>query len=89
MFKQPDRKDRAFSPVALKNRHWPDAVLTQAPIWLSSDLRDGKQALVEPMDIGVGIDGDIISASLKTIASGVLRARSHGAHSTQSPVAIA
>ncbi len=51
MLKQPDRKYRAFSPIGLKDRSWPDAVLTQAPIWLSTDLRDGNQALVEPMDI--------------------------------------
>jgi len=51
MLKQPDRKYRAFAPIGLKDRSWPDAVLTQAPIWLSTDLRDGNQALVEPMDI--------------------------------------
>ncbi|MEJ8858026.1 2-isopropylmalate synthase [Variovorax robiniae] len=51
MLKQPDRKYRAFAPIGLKDRTWPDAVLTQAPIWLSTDLRDGNQALVEPMDI--------------------------------------
>ncbi|MDM0013489.1 2-isopropylmalate synthase [Variovorax sp. J22P168] len=51
MLKQPDRKYRAFAPIALKDRTWPDAVLTRAPIWLSTDLRDGNQALVEPMDI--------------------------------------
>ena len=51
MLKQPSRKYRAFAPVGLKDRTWPDAVLTQAPIWLSTDLRDGNQALVEPMDI--------------------------------------
>ncbi|MEJ8821456.1 2-isopropylmalate synthase [Variovorax humicola] len=52
MLKQPDRKYRAFAPIGLKDRTWPDAVLTKAPIWLSTDLRDGNQALVEPMDIG-------------------------------------
>ena len=51
MLKQPNRKYRAFAPIALKDRTWPDAVLTRAPIWLSTDLRDGNQALVEPMDI--------------------------------------
>jgi len=51
MLKQPSRKYRAFAPVGLKDRTWPDAVLTRAPIWLSTDLRDGNQALVEPMDI--------------------------------------
>ncbi len=51
MLKQPDRKYRAFAPIGLKDRSWPDAVLIRAPIWLSTDLRDGNQALVEPMDI--------------------------------------
>ena len=51
MLKQPDTKYRAFAPIGLKDRTWPDAVLTKAPIWLSTDLRDGNQALVEPMDI--------------------------------------
>jgi len=51
MLKHPDTKYRASTPVGLKDRTWPDAVLTKAPIWLSTDLRDGNQALVEPMDI--------------------------------------
>ncbi|RZI77990.1 MAG: 2-isopropylmalate synthase [Variovorax sp.] len=51
MLKQPQAKYRAFAPIGLKDRTWPDAVLTRAPIWLSTDLRDGNQALVEPMDI--------------------------------------
>ena len=50
MLKQPQQKYRPFTPVALRDRTWPDAVLTQAPIWLSTDLRDGNQALIEPMD---------------------------------------
>jgi 2-isopropylmalate synthase len=50
MLKQPHLKYRPFAPVALRDRTWPDAVLTHAPIWLSTDLRDGNQALIEPMD---------------------------------------
>src|SRR5882757_1199662 len=50
MLKQPQQKYRAFAPIHLTDRRWPDAVLTQAPIWLSTDLRDGNQALIEPMD---------------------------------------
>ena len=50
MLKHPQQKYRAFAPVPLTDRTWPDAVLTQAPIWLSTDLRDGNQALIEPMD---------------------------------------
>ena len=51
MLKQPASKYSPFKPVHLHDRTWPDAVLTKAPIWLSTDLRDGNQALVEPMDI--------------------------------------
>ena len=51
MLKQPNQKYRAFPPVGLPDRTWPDAVLTRAPTWLSTDLRDGNQALIEPMDI--------------------------------------
>lgn len=50
MLSQPHQKYRAFPPVALRDRRWPDAVLDRAPIWLSTDLRDGNQALIEPMD---------------------------------------
>ncbi|HKK22220.1 MAG TPA: 2-isopropylmalate synthase, partial [Pseudohaliea sp.] len=43
------RKYRAFEPVALPDRQWPDRRLTAAPRWCSVDLRDGNQALIEPM----------------------------------------
>ncbi|MEO5795234.1 MAG: 2-isopropylmalate synthase [Rhodoferax sp.] len=51
MLKQPASKYPAFAPIRLTDRTWPDAVLTHAPIWLSTDLRDGNQALIEPMDM--------------------------------------
>ncbi len=51
MLKNPSTKYRAFTPVRLTDRTWPDAVLTRPPIWCSVDLRDGNQALIEPMDI--------------------------------------
>jgi len=51
MLKQPSAKYRAFAPIRLTDRTWPDAVLDRAPIWLSTDLRDGNQALIEPMDL--------------------------------------
>ncbi len=50
MLSNPAEKYRPFAPVRLTDRTWPDAVLTQAPIWCSVDLRDGNQALIEPMD---------------------------------------
>jgi 2-isopropylmalate synthase len=51
MLKTPSSKYKSFPPVRLVDRSWPDRVLTQAPIWCSVDLRDGNQALIEPMDI--------------------------------------
>jgi len=50
MLIQPNLKYRAAAKVHLPDRTWPDAVLSKAPIWLSTDLRDGNQALIEPMD---------------------------------------
>jgi 2-isopropylmalate synthase len=50
MLTDPSAKYRPYAPIRLTDRRWPDAVLTRAPIWLSSDLRDGNQALIEPMD---------------------------------------
>jgi 2-isopropylmalate synthase len=38
-----------FPPIDLPDRTWPDRVITQAPRWLSTDLRDGNQALIDPM----------------------------------------
>ena len=40
-----------FSPVPLPDRTWPDKVITKAPIWCSVDLRDGNQALIDPMNL--------------------------------------
>ncbi len=43
---------RPFPPIHLRDRTWPDQVLTRAPRWCSVDLRDGNQALIEPMTVG-------------------------------------
>jgi 2-isopropylmalate synthase len=51
MLKNPAAKYRAFPPVGLKDRSWPDAVITRPPIWCSVDLRDGNQSLIEPMNV--------------------------------------
>jgi len=45
----PINKYRPFAPVPLPDRRWPSRAITKAPIWCSVDLRDGNQALVEPM----------------------------------------
>ncbi|MGL4204700.1 MAG: 2-isopropylmalate synthase [Aeromonadaceae bacterium] len=50
MIAQPDRKYAPFAPVALPDRQWPNKVLDSAPIWMSTDLRDGNQSLFEPMN---------------------------------------
>jgi 2-isopropylmalate synthase len=50
MLTQPSSKYRAFAPVHLSDRRWPDAVITRPPLWCSVDLRDGNQSLIEPMN---------------------------------------
>jgi len=51
MEKNPSSKYRAFPPVQLPDRQWPNRVLTHAPLWCSVDLRDGNQALAVPMNV--------------------------------------
>jgi 2-isopropylmalate synthase len=46
----PYEKYRAYVPLELPDRSWPDRRLTKAPTWCSVDLRDGNQALIDPMD---------------------------------------
>lgn len=50
MLTNPTQKYRAFQPIHLPDRTWPANPITQPPIWLSTDLRDGNQALIEPMN---------------------------------------
>ncbi|MBL32685.1 MAG: 2-isopropylmalate synthase [Gammaproteobacteria bacterium] len=45
----PTDKYRAFEPINLENRQWPNKLIKKAPKWCSVDLRDGNQALIEPM----------------------------------------
>ncbi len=52
----PITKYRPFPPVALPNRQWPSRTLTQAPMWCSVDLRDGNQALAQPMSVDEKLD---------------------------------
>ncbi|MDK4701464.1 2-isopropylmalate synthase [Rhizobium sp. CNPSo 4062] len=52
MLKNPETKYRPFiSPIELPDRQWPNRRLAKAPRWLSTDLRDGNQALANPMDV--------------------------------------
>ncbi|WP_165786285.1 2-isopropylmalate synthase [Methylomonas sp. Kb3] len=50
MLTDPSHKYRPFPPIALADRQWPNRTISQAPIWMSTDLRDGNQALFEPMN---------------------------------------
>jgi 2-isopropylmalate synthase len=51
MLNHPATKYRPFTPIALNDRTWPSKTITHPPIWLSTDLRDGNQALIEPMSV--------------------------------------
>ena len=48
--KMPYSKYKPFDPIDLEDRSWPSNVISKAPLWCSVDLRDGNQALIEPMD---------------------------------------
>jgi 2-isopropylmalate synthase len=50
MLRIPSSKYRSFVPIELADRTWPNRVITTPPTWCSVDLRDGNQALIEPMD---------------------------------------
>ncbi len=51
MLNHPATKYRPFTPIPLNDRTWPSQAITHPPIWLSTDLRDGNQALIEPMSV--------------------------------------
>ncbi len=44
-------KYRPLAPIVLEDRTWPNRVIERAPLWCSVDLRDGNQALIDPMDV--------------------------------------
>lgn len=50
MLRDPSTKYRPFPTIDMPDRTWPSKVITRAPRWLSTDLRDGNQALIDPMD---------------------------------------
>jgi len=50
MLKDPSRKYRPFPQVPLPDRQWPSCIITAPPRWLSTDLRDGNQSIIDPMD---------------------------------------
>lgn len=51
MLRDPSKKYPPPKQIKLANREWPNKVITQAPRWLSTDLRDGNQSLPDPMSI--------------------------------------
>ncbi|HWT36392.1 MAG TPA: 2-isopropylmalate synthase, partial [Paraburkholderia sp.] len=51
MLRNPAEKYRPFPTVRLTGRKWPTRTIDHAPIWMSTDLRDGNQSLIEPMSI--------------------------------------
>ncbi|MGD0137105.1 MAG: 2-isopropylmalate synthase [Bryobacteraceae bacterium] len=50
MMSDPSKKYRPFEPIPLRDRQWPSRIIQKPPVWCSVDLRDGNQALIEPMD---------------------------------------
>ncbi|MBU6207647.1 MAG: 2-isopropylmalate synthase [Alphaproteobacteria bacterium] len=50
MLSDPSQKYRPFPQIDLPNRQWPSQTITKPPRWLSTDMRDGNQALIDPMD---------------------------------------
>ena len=50
MHAEPSQKYSPFKPIDFPDRTWPTRTITRPPVWLSTDLRDGNQALIEPMD---------------------------------------
>lgn len=52
----PAEKYRPFPQVRLNGRRWPNRTIEKAPIWMSTDLRDGNQSLIEPMSIAAKLE---------------------------------
>lgn len=72
MLTDPSQKYRPTAPVDLTDRQWPSRTLTQAPVWLSTDLRDGNQALFEPMnrELKIRLFHELVRIGFKEIEVG-------------------
>ena len=70
--KMPFERYRATVPLELADRTWPGRRLVRAPRWCSVDLRDGNQALVEPMDAErkLALFGELVAMGFKEIETG-------------------
>ncbi len=51
----PQQKYQRFEPITLEDRQWPNKTLDKPPIWMSTDLRDGNQALINPLSVDTKI----------------------------------
>ena len=73
------KKYRSFVPVVKPDRRWPDQTLSKAPIWCSVDLRDGNQALIEPMNPSKKLRmwEQLLAIGFKTIEVGFPSASNH------------
>lgn len=72
MLSQPSQKYRPFKGVDLPDRQWPNNVIEKPPIWMSTDLRDGNQALIDPMSVDTKFRffKDIVAMGFKEIEIG-------------------
>jgi 2-isopropylmalate synthase len=72
MMRNPSEKYRPFPQVNLNGRRWPTRTIERAPIWMSTDLRDGNQALIDPMSIDAKLEffGMLVAVGFKEIEVG-------------------
>jgi 2-isopropylmalate synthase len=72
MIKNPSQKYSAYPAIELTDRQWPSRTITTAPIWLSTDLRDGNQALFEPMngEVKLRLFKELVRVGFKEIEVG-------------------
>ncbi|MEA3111289.1 MAG: 2-isopropylmalate synthase [Caballeronia sp.] len=72
MMRNPSEKYRPFPQVNLNGRRWPTRTIERAPIWMSTDLRDGNQALIDPMSIDAKLEffEMLVSVGFKEIEVG-------------------
>jgi 2-isopropylmalate synthase len=72
MLANPSTKYQRFVGVSLPDRTWPDNIIEKPPIWMSTDLRDGNQALIDPMSIKTKMRffKELVTIGLKEIEIG-------------------
>lgn len=76
MKRNPQDKYRPFEPVRINGRRWPTRTIERAPVWMSTDLRDGNQSLIEPMSIEQKLEFfDMLSRSVSRKSKSVFRRR--------------